>query len=1317
MASENSNPSFQLDPATVLALLTVVGGLFLATQRLSSDRPILPPERHNNELSEEKFDTRLWQDPFSALASQPEPGLFGALEEDLSRQAAAAGTNGVQILQVLVPVDPSTENKETRTRVRYAVISALAQAGYEPERSEQIGVWRAPGWPSRLDFTNFANVDRSTNGFRPVDLYAPFEWYLPKSPGATQAARTLVLWLDEDGFSDKPYQRLQLFLNRLGSRLDGRGSNISVRTIGPFYSSTLKDLIEDGSRNASNLVSRGLSLRDSELFLALPRATERALLPGWPGNWSPQEKTRENVRRALTENRAFSNVVNLAVTDASLANDAILALKDRGIDLGDVKNHLVLISDEDTFVSRAIEGAYPRNFANEAASSYDLGDPRADSPTNLHVYSYLKGLDGQELTTGTNPAPPNGSEPPRKGATWKFDVNKAEGPNQLDYLERLALKIERMDAGLRAGKKGRVRAIGVGGGDVYDTLLILQAFRPHFPDAVFFTTDLDARLWAPKEWPWTHNLLVFSGFGLGLNDQLQHKIGGFRDSRQTAVFAATLAALRDPAMEALLPQLNNTRPRRFEIARTGPLDFSQVTPWTNSIHADRRTSNPGGIDWGSVATIIILLGAGFCLALTLSAFARRFTLERRQYLAEPLWLTEEDIGGFRGMWHLENATRLDGPMNPEKPAASQSTAFLDRARRVFGELPGDEAELKFQPEDILRPASIADVLRAPATLAIYSSIQAQIKVLAGGDGPNFEAALALGIARAFNDLILSPDPDGVLESICLEEGSRENAKWLLRHNTWDLLASRPRAKQQQRVLRRLILQDLFAGLVKPLPAATLLLKDAHNLLHKLNTALFGDPDEGAPGRDGGPRGGFKVVDTKSLDSIVENRAALDQALAEQFDNYYGTAREKNEPEERVQRRFGVPRAAADARRGSWLLHRMRKFRLRVYQCFVVPLLAASAGAGLYWLAQSAGIENGGILGGTSAWPTVFLCVATTLLAQLFFMESHLQLRAAAVYTSRLFRLPFLGRRAGPNTPSHSNKWRLADSLRTMIQRASLPCVPAPLGFVDAETMWLGYQEKGRFRHRLFRAVRLMAPYLAAVMALMTCLGEDAWSIPALQSTGLRNAYMASAWAAFFGFLLLTFWTIDAAYLCRWFIQRLTEGPTRYPEATLKHFSDLRGRIDYEALAEFIDVKIIAEITERVGAMLYFPAIILFMILLAHNTFTFVWPWRAAWWVVVGCHFAVALLSVIILQNAAKRARDASVASLEAKLQQARAAQAATEKERASLASDEGEKLLEEMRTLRSGALVGFAGNPVIGALLVPSGGTVIIELIRYFLEK
>jgi len=68
------------------------------------------------------------------------------------------------------------------------------------------------------------------------------------------------------------------------------------------------------------------------------------------------------------------------------------------------------------------------------------------------------------------------------------DENRAEGPAQYDYLGRLRKRIEDLNQELFDRDQGSVAAIGIGGGDVYDTLLILQALRPSFPQAIFFTT-------------------------------------------------------------------------------------------------------------------------------------------------------------------------------------------------------------------------------------------------------------------------------------------------------------------------------------------------------------------------------------------------------------------------------------------------------------------------------------------------------------------------------------------------------------------------------------------------------------------------------------------------------------------------------------------------------------------------------------------------------------------------------------------------------------------------------------------------------------
>jgi hypothetical protein len=136
--------------------------------------------------------------------------------------------------------------------------------------------------------------------------------------------------------------------------------------------------------------------------------------------------------------------------------------------------------------------------------------------------------------------------------------DRAEGRSQVDYLRRLSEEMVALDeAERRAGRPG-VRAVGVLGSDVYDKLLILQALQGKLVHAVFFTTDLDARLLHPDQARWARNLVVASSYGLSLREQLQGAVPAFRDSYQTGTYFATLTALQ-PALQRAYAQANPLR--------------------------------------------------------------------------------------------------------------------------------------------------------------------------------------------------------------------------------------------------------------------------------------------------------------------------------------------------------------------------------------------------------------------------------------------------------------------------------------------------------------------------------------------------------------------------------------------------------------------------------------------------------------------------------------------------------------------------------------------------------------------------------------
>ncbi|HXT19197.1 MAG TPA: hypothetical protein VN923_00455, partial [Thermoanaerobaculia bacterium] len=191
-----------------------------------------------------------------------------------------------------------------------------------------------------------------------------------------------------------------------------------------------------------------------------------------------------------------------------------------------------------------------------------------------------------------------------------------------DMMRRVGDSIATLDRELRQERRGRVAAIGILGSDFHDKMMVLQALRPQFSDAVFFTTDIDARLLQPRWYSLARNLVVASSYGLALAPELQCQTPPFRDSYATATFAAVLAGLQsvDPRVVlagdekrpgACVPltvaHLQQFRPLLFEIGRNGAVELAPVE--------DRLGTHPRPIDPRATARRVALFGFPFLLVL------------------------------------------------------------------------------------------------------------------------------------------------------------------------------------------------------------------------------------------------------------------------------------------------------------------------------------------------------------------------------------------------------------------------------------------------------------------------------------------------------------------------------------------------------------------------------------------------------------------------------------------------------------------------------------------------------------------------------
>ncbi len=666
--AEQPDEKFKLPLAGMVALVVAaVSSLLIYQVPLKTARPIDKEAEKYVSVKADQVQARLWQDPFEAVSthqlkkatSKPTgegqakthhgfSDLMGAIksEDDASPML---------ILPVFVDGNPYANGVESRLKDRYAVVSALGVAGYLPESGEYIRYveWEQPG----------------------ATVVVPAEWFLldPTADSTGKAKKVLVLWLKDQDFTPTPLLALENLFLQMPHAI--RRQPVMYRVLGPRTSGSLGAMLDElklrdsGKPTDGRLVASfqtGASARPQDLLKGL------VFYSSWATAADPfllDDGTAKLPNKGVEEwfRTAGLTLIRTIPTDAVLAEQLVEELKRRRIDLtipretaGDCKTalrgsgppmsgasrareacpvpHVALISEWDTLYGRAlpltfVAMAETMAVADKAKETIQIG-PELNLlhagvwPTWVHRYSYLAGLDGELPPKGDGKDAPVSPAKGKQGEKISGPPQSTEeiptGRSQLDYVRRLAETLKREGI--------EFSAIGVLGSDVYDKLMILQALRDDFPRAVFFTTDLDARLTHSGQGQWTRNLIVASHFGLQLHPDLQTPIPPFRDSYQTALFYSALQAV-----EYLLPLplehqevrhsvTNMTyaltdKPRLYELGRHDAVDISLDEPRDiPSIHAPRPDLDPatGRLRLPLVRTIgLAVLAAGVALLCAL----------------------------------------------------------------------------------------------------------------------------------------------------------------------------------------------------------------------------------------------------------------------------------------------------------------------------------------------------------------------------------------------------------------------------------------------------------------------------------------------------------------------------------------------------------------------------------------------------------------------------------------------------------------------------------------------------------------------------
>ena len=533
-----------------LVLATVMWGVLNLGDGLDSSRP--PESLAGAALTSDSqmVAARLWQDPFDAIQAVAEKGAraqSGTNAPTATMEAAlplrdqfVARTNrGVAVLGVMLEGTPFPSDKETRRRLRYATEVALLNAEFAPEDRNHVGV-------QRLAITNQATVGECTVAFEWFNATGSAPW--PKS--------ALVLWLREEDFARKPLQTLGKILQQLG--MEAQPTEAKFYLIGPRSSDTLRALAEDEPGEYCR------QLATSGCFRILsPEATapDQLLFQSTNALAASRPEMQRRCREALGAD-VFENWI---ATDWQLAERLVEELGNRGggkpIPTGNV---VVVVSEADTF--------YGRSMPVLIEQAMQAKQPQWPV-SNLWRFSYLRGLEGIKPAGAEKAAakPTSSSPEALVAAALEVKGERSEGEAQKDYALRLGELLADQDAALR-DQRGRILAVGLTGNDLYDKLVLLHALRRRLPEALFFTTDLDVRLYGPEEVRYTRNLLVASGYGVDPQPPGEHFLP-FRDLYQSAVYAACSAAVGKARGQNRQPAAMDLAGHLYEIGRHGPVEL------------------------------------------------------------------------------------------------------------------------------------------------------------------------------------------------------------------------------------------------------------------------------------------------------------------------------------------------------------------------------------------------------------------------------------------------------------------------------------------------------------------------------------------------------------------------------------------------------------------------------------------------------------------------------------------------------------------------------------------------------------------------
>jgi hypothetical protein len=341
-------------------------------------------------------------------------------------------------------------------------------------------------------------------------------------------------------------------------------------------------------------------------------------------------------------------------------------------------------------------------------------------------------------------------------------------------------------------------------------------------------------------------------------------------------------------------------------------------------------------------------------------------------------------------------------------------------------------------------------------------------------------------------------------------------------------------------------------------------------------------------------------------------------------------------------------------------------------------------------AQGAGarLEPFAFFGGISIWPSEMLRLIALMLAIHFMIKAGRDLRANEREIEKRFCLEPLAPRSfrWTDVGLGFELWRLRPDQR-----------PHPEDELSAEEAWHAYLRRNKFWPRFIRIGILFALYFGFSLLFSMLFPKP---VPPARGEIAFHFDLAVLLASVIGLMILSFYVVDAIQLNSNFIRLFAREVTRWGHEVAEQCRR-SPPLTEEELSDYNEIFFVAQRTEVVARLIWYPLIVLTLMIVARFSYFDNWSWPPILLVVFSLNAAWALGSAIYLHRAAEQLRAAALD----KLSLLRLGAFTNEVKRKMV-----EELVVEIRDLKKGAFAPLSEQPFVRAVLVPSGGLGLIAV-------